>query len=410
MRLTFLGGVDEVGRLALLAEVEGVRLLLDYGMAPRDPPEFPLEAPPVDTAVLSHAHLDHAGMLPWFAGRYNTPILANDPSPELATILARDARKVARLEGYPQPYDERDIEAMGRAFRPTSHGDITSVQGVNVTLSNAGHIPGSSLVHVQGGGSSLLFTGDLNTSDSQLVKGAEPVACDVLVMEATYAGRHHPDQDAEHARFLDAVEEATSQGHTAIVPAFATGRTQEVLMVLAEAGYEPWVDGMGTTVMKLFKRHPGALRDADAYVRALRASRPVRGKRDRRRVTEGGEVVVTTSGMLEGGPVLYYLSKLRGDAGSRVLLTGYQVEGTNGRRLLEEGVMEIDGQMVRPAPPVDRFHLSSHADHDELVAFAEACDPHTVVLCHGEHREELAADLAHRNVLTPSLGDTVTVP
>ncbi len=279
--------------------------------------------------------------------------------------------------------------------------------GTEIVAHSAGHIPGATMYEVNGH-ETVLFTGDLNTRTTDLVRGGEAVSCDVLVLESTYAGRQHPDRATLKRAFLDRVHEVVARGGLALVPCFAVGRTQEILMTLAEANHEVWLDGMGKRINGLCLAWPSYVRSADELRWAMGKTRVVKGRRHREQAKKG-QVVVTTSGMLDGGPALHYVQSIAEDKRSAILLTGFQVPGTNGRRLLDEGLMDIYGATVRVDCEVDYYDFSAHAGHDELVEFVEACDPEKVVLCHGDNREALADALEGREVLTPQEGESVTI-
>jgi len=258
------------------------------------------------------------------------------------------------------------------------------------------------------GAETSLFTGDLHTLTTDLVWGAKPVACDTLFIESTYAGRQHPERlKSEHA-FLRKIEQVVNRGGLALVPSFAVGRTQDVILTLAKARHEVWLDGMGKKVNSIYVENPEYIKSVKALRKAMHHVSVVRGPRDSEMAVQG-EVIVTTSGMLDGGPVLRYLEKIREDPRSAVLLTGYQVEGTNGRRLIEEGVIDLYGVTVDIKCEWQKFDFSAHAGHDELVRFIEACDPRRVVLMHGENRQILAEALEGREVMMPQEGKWYTV-
>jgi putative mRNA 3-end processing factor len=409
VKLKFLGGVSEVGRLAMLLEQDGARLLFDYGMSPSDPPKYPEHAPPVDMAFLTHAHLDHSGMMPWVAGKHAPPAVMTKPTWSMAELLAHDSLKVAKAEGYPQPFGRGDIGALGDSLALSNYRDAHDVGGMRVKLHSAGHIPGSTMYEVKGE-RSVVFTGDLNTLDTHLVWGAHPVKCDTLVIEGTYAGREHPDRKVTEASFLAACEEVADRGGTALVPAFAVGRTQELMMLLADTGLEVWVDGMGREVSRMLLENPTFLRDPQGMRRALNNVRIVSNNQARRQAAQG-DVIVTTSGMLEGGPGLSYLDGMRHRSDCSVLLTGFQMEGTNGRKLLDEGTVTFqDGKTEAVRCPVQRFDFSAHAGHSDLLRFIEGCDPEEVVIMHSDHRLRLAEALGdRRTVLLPETNQDVAL-
>lgn len=179
-------------------------------------------------------------------------------------------------------------------------------------------------------------------------------------------------------------------------------------MVLQGQGYDVWLDGMGRTVADIFMRNPQFVRDKKALGRALNEVTMVTSHHSRKRASEA-DVVVTTSGMLDGGPVLHYLGKRYRDPKSSVLMTGYQVEGTNGRMLLETGHIEVDGARLKVECQVDRFDFSSHAGHEDLVRFAKKSRARHVVLFHGDHPEPLMEDIGHfADVHAPAIGEDLS--
>ena len=393
MHLRFLGGSDRVGSLAMLLDVDGKKLLFDYGLTPSKPPEVPLPAPPVDYVFLSHAHLDHSGMIPALSENGEIPIYCTNLTSTISHLLHKDSLKIAEAEGYAPPYSNNEIKKVKHFFedvKPKSSLRISSMY--ETRFHDAGHIPGSLMVEVTGS-RRLLFTGDFNTIDTHLVKGTKPVDCDVLVMEGTYAGRDHPKKREElEKEFIDKIDEVVSRGGVAVLPAFAVSRSQELLLILRKAGFDIWFDGMGRKVTKMFLKYPEYLRDAGALKKAVNNINFVHSDHGRKLALEA-EVILTSSGMMDGGPVLHYMNKLKNDPKSAVLLTGYQVEGTNSRLLVDQKKLDFYGVTENVSCEVHYFDFSGHAGHSELVSFAKACGPEKIVVMHSENREALADSL-----------------
>ena len=409
MELSFLGGASQVGSLGMVLRGNGRTLLFDYGITPADPPSYPRPAPRVDSIFLSHAHVDHSGMVPRAAADSRCPVHCTPLTAEVAGILLEDTAKIARTEGYTEPYGDAELRWTADNFVDHNWGERIGMSGLEVKSHKAGHIPGASMYTVDDGAGTLLFTGDINTIDTNLVGKAGPVECNTLVMESTYAGREHQPRKAIERAFLARVEEVVDRGGLAVVPTFAVGRTQEVLLLLERTGLEVWVDGMGKRITGLYLDYYEYLADHRKMGRAFGKANKVRAPASRERALRG-DVVVTTSGMLDGGPVLEYLRNVRKDPKSAVLLTGYQVEGTNGRRLLEERQVDFAGVVQPVETEVFFFDLSAHAGHSQLVEFAHRCRPDRVVLMHGDNRGELGEALSPDfEVHMPVEGETLDI-
>jgi len=392
IELKFLGGAEEVGRLGMVFRYGKVRFLFDYGISPTDPPQYPIGSPNVDAVFLSHAHLDHSGLIPQHAGYYQNPIYTTPPSTQITELLIRDSLKIADYEGYPKRFSLSDITLMNQSFMPVSYNESHSFgDGMSVTSYSAGHIPGSAMFEVDVGGTRTLFTGDINTIDTKLVRKVQPVKCDNLILESTYAGREHPPRTSMEQGFLSSVEEVIARGGRVIVPAFAVGRCQEVLMLLGKTDYEVWLDGMGVKVVDMFLDHGSFLSNASSLANSVKKARKVRNPFDRRKALNG-DIIITTSGMLDGGPVHYYLTHFLKDKNSALFLTGYQVKDTNGRRLLDTGKVLINGVELTPQLEIKFFDFSAHAGHTELKEFAYKSNPENIILMHGDNRELLARE------------------
>src|SRR5438034_7443612 len=302
MEIQFLGGATEVGRLGMLLRQGSDTLLFDYGMLPKDPPLYPMKAPPVDRVFVSHAHLDHSGMVPWLCGRHDTDVVLTPPTSDVADLLLEDSLKVAAAEGYDPPFDGSDIQATRRNTRAVDFGDVVDAGSVEVTLHSAGHIPGATMFEVNAN-QTVVFTGDIHTLTTDLVKGARPVPCDTLVIESTYAGRNHPDRLKTQHEFLQKIRAVNNRGGIALVPAFAVGRTQDMLLTLAAGQFDVWLDGMGKKVNNIYLDHPEYLRNAKKLRDAMNRVRVVRSQRGALQALEA-DVIVTTSGALDGREVL----------------------------------------------------------------------------------------------------------
>jgi len=405
----FLGGSNEVGSLAMVLEADGIRLLYEYGMTPSNPPSFPLPPPPVDITLLTHAHLDHSGMIPWLCSRENHQILSTELTKQISKVLFKDTVKIAKTEGYASPFSNDDVKEAEHSFIPVEiNGKKEIGDDTELHFHSAGHIPGSLMFEFIGS-KKILFTGDLNVINTKLIKGTKPVKCDILFLETTYAGREHPKREELEKQFLDKISEVVNRGGVAIIPSFAVSRSQELAIILKNSGFNIWFDGMGKRVSKIFLRYPKYLRSADNLKKALNKINLVHSDQGRRLALKS-EVILTSSGMMDGGPVLNYMNKLKNDSKSAVLLTGYQVEGTNSRLLIDKGKLNFYGVIENVDCEVQYYDFSAHAGHSELIEFAKACEPEKIVLFHGENRKALVEPLNEfSEVYTPNTSEILNL-
>ena len=420
MKLQFLGGAREVGRSAVLVNDS---LLLDYGMLTGNPPQYPVASPEPDAVVVSHGHLDHVGAVPTLlSGDRRPPIHWTPPTQELALTLARDTLK---LHGgtYDCPFTETHVQRMTQVSNPHGYGETFEAAGHEVTLYNAGHIPGSAHVLVDDGETRLLYTADFHLDEEgsgedsvvgqRLVPGTtDRPDADVVICESTSADVEHDPRGEVERRFVESLQTTMWEGGTVVVPAFAIGRTQEMLLICEAHDIECYVDGMGKQVTRMLRNHPEFVRDADALRRATSHARFVTGRNgQRRRIADQNTVIVTTSGMLSGGPAMTYIPEVRADPTNKITMTGYQVEGTPGRDLLERGSAEIDGRIMPISAKAESYDFSAHADHDGLRQFLSAYEENEILVNHGDNCENFAAELREDGyeASAPEVGQVVEV-
>jgi metallo-beta-lactamase family protein len=421
MRLTFLGGAGTVTGSKYLLEHGGQRVLVDCGLFQglkqlrlrnRDP--LPIAARDVQAVVLTHAHIDHSGYLPALATQgFQGPVFGTPATAELAGLLLPDAGHLqeedalyANRHGFSRHhpalplYTEQDARRVLRQLRPQPFGEpFQPVPGLTVRFSPAGHILGAASVHVAWDGGSVLFSGYLGRDDDLLMRPpAAPPAADHVLVESTYGDRLHVQEDV--ASVLAAtIQRTAARGGVVVVPAFAVGRAQALLYLLALLKRDGRIPDlpvflnspMAADVTAIYHRHHGEhrldARQCDAMRHVARVVNSVEESRELNNLRFPA-VIVSASGMATGGRVVHHLKAFAPDRRNTILLAGYQAAGTRGAALADGArEIKIHGAWVPVrAEVVSLGALSAHADRDELLRWLARLPraPKRVFVTHGE--------------------------
>ncbi|MGC8676368.1 MAG: MBL fold metallo-hydrolase [Candidatus Micrarchaeia archaeon] len=410
MKITFYGAAGEVGRSCFLVENADTKILLDAGVKLGEQIELPLipkeEASKLSAVVVSHAHLDHCGYLPHLVSLgFDGPIYATKPTLELANVIVSDYLKISK----PDEVSKAGVAKMVKHYRNVDYFKEFEVGSFAIKLYPAGHILGSAMIKVTDKltGKSLLYTGDMNTRSTRLLPPAytEHLSADVLMTESTYGGDNDvfPSEKAVLGAFINSIKETINSGNKLIIPSFAVGRAQEVLFILNDYMRSKilpqtriYMDGMINKAMRIYRHNVIFCREelqkqilmSDEDPFKSKFFHEVNGRRERSSVIESKEacIVVTTSGMLKGGPVVKYLEKLASNENAKLVFVGYQAVGTPGRKLIEgDRNIEINGKKLDIRMKVEQYKLSAHADRPSLVKFMDKVSGlKSVIIVHGE--------------------------
>jgi len=443
VRITALGGFMEVGRSAILVETKESRVLLDFGInvgASAPDKSYPMVSieqfnlAELDAVIVTHAHLDHIGLVPLlYKYGYRGPVYVTRPTRELMVIMLKDLLDVSQREGRYIPFSERDVMKMLLHTIPLEYSEVTDVApDIKVTMYNAGHILGSAIVHLHIGMGlhNIVYTGDFKYANTRLLDkaNAEFLRVETLIMESTYGATRQQSRSEAEKELISIIERTVKKGGIVLIPVFAVGRGQEIMLVLKEAidkGLIPkinvYIEGLVNEVTALHAEYPEylgrSLRD-----KIYRDENPFTS--DCFNIIEGHvakpdiledrpSIIIATSGMLTGGPAVEYLRLMASDPRNSLVFVGYQAEGTLGRRI-KDGLRELH-VVVDNKVEVVKINLevygiegfSGHSDQLELIRYVENISPkpRIIVLNHGEPTATVTlAKLLSRRLKSASTG------
>lgn len=426
LRITVLGGAQEVGRSAFLVQTRESSVLLDCGINPGsskpfesfprlDNAQFELDS--LDAVVISHAHLDHCGLLPFlYKYGYDGPVYCSAPTSNLMTLLQLDYLDVASKQGIIAPYDQKDVRECVLHTIPLRYGVVTDIApDIRLTLHNAGHILGSSLVHLHIGEGlhNIVYTGDYKFARTMLLEAAtrEFPRVETVITECTYGGPEDvmPSRVEAEERLTAIVNETLERKGKVLIPVPAVGRAQEIMLILD--GYMKrglmkeapvFIEGMISEATAIHTAYPEYLGREVRNSILHEGVNPfqsdyftiVEHPNVRQDIIDGEPcIILATSGMLEGGPVIEYFKALAESEANTIIFVSYQIEGTLGRRV-QKGLNEVtllnsEGKLdlIKVRLRVESIEgFSGHSDRKQIISYISNLkpEPERVIVCHGE--------------------------
>jgi KH/beta-lactamase-domain protein len=454
VRITMLGAAREVGRSAILVETRESQVLIDCGINPGS--TRPFEAFPrfdvgqfdpssLDAVVISHAHLDHCGFLPFlFKYGYDGPVYCSVPNLNLMTLLQLDYLDVLTKQGSALFYDQKDVRDSVLHTIPLRFGVVTDIApDIRLTLHNAGHILGSSVVHLHVGEGyhNIVYTGDFKYGKTMLLEASarDFPRVETIITEATYSGPNDimPTREEAEERLVAIINETLTRGGKVLIPVPAVGRAQEIMLVLDEymkrgmlKEAPVFIEGMISEATAIHTAYPEYLSREVRNSVLNEGINPfesdyftiVEHPSARQSIIEGEPcIIVATAGMLEGGPIIDYFQQLAEDKLNTIVFVSYQIEGTLGRRVQkrvpEVSIFNSEGKIKiikcnLDVQTVDGF--SGHSDRRQIIGYIRklAPNPDNIIICHGERSKcmGLAEYLRGRykiNAIAPDILETI---
>ncbi|MCC7570057.1 MBL fold metallo-hydrolase [Candidatus Micrarchaeota archaeon] len=403
-KIKFYGGTGEVGRNAILVKTDR-NILLDFG-AKQIPgerqlifPEVPDEK--VDAVILSHAHLDHVGGLPYLFSKTSNaldiPIYSTLTTKKLTTLLLDDSVKIGGSECMIQPI----VDIVKDNLMPISLNKTIRIGETTFSFFSAGHIPGSAMVDIRFQDERIIYTGDFCLNENRLLMEPADLSAfqniDIpishLITESTYSNAFHQSRDTLERKFIESVKAGLETG-CVVLPSFAIERTAEILRVLLKHfpnKQKIYVDGMGIKATKLSFNSCDVKKSENLFQNLKQASQIATGP-NRKKAISGNNIIITTAGMGEGGPFLWYANRLFSQ--DTIIFTGYCVEGSNGRKLIDGSeTITVDGIETKVSASIRQHSFSAHPDKTDLIKLYRLIKPENIFVVHGENTEEFSKEL-----------------
>jgi putative mRNA 3-end processing factor len=434
VKISFLGSCREIGRSGILVESKsGSKCILDYGIGFNSDNRLPHETDlsNLKAIAMTHSHIDHSGALPLIYKKFQVPLFTNSISLEIAEILIRD---MIRISNFPYPFGFRELDIIRQHAFFLENGHRYKIDdNFFLTFIDAGHIPGSVSILLEVDNKRLFYSGDINTQKTNLINSANHMdvpQLDALIIESTYALKDHPPRKLLEERFMERVIEVTENGGKVLVPAFGVARSQEALLILEKYNYagKIFIDGLARKVSKIYLENPIFLKDIKAFKKILRKAQFVSKKKDRIQVKKSSGVIISPSGMLKGGAAIEYIETILNDPASAVYLVGYQVEGSPGRGLLDNGIFEfkdsrkkmsfLENFQIEAKCDYDYFDFSSHVGSFHLYEYIKNLkfqnkSDNNVFCVHGDGKSTttFASELVKKgyNSVAPEVGESYKI-
>jgi len=412
LRITPLGSGQEVGRSCHLLEFKGKKVLLDFGIHPAMtgvsalPFVDSIDPASIDLLLISHFHLDHAGGLPWFLMRtkFRGRCYMTHPTKAIYKWLLADYIKVSNLSTEQMLFSEKNLEeSLGRIDCVNFHEE-KEVSGIKFWCYHAGHVLGAAMFMVQIAGVKVLYTGDFSRQEDRHLMVAElpQIRPDILMVESTYGCSIHEPRDSRESRFTSTVEEIVSRGGRCLIPVFALGRAQELLLILDEFWQKNpqlhevpiyYASSLAKKCMSVYQTYTHAMNDS--IQRQISMDNPFHFKhisnlKGMDQFEDIGPCVIMASpGMMQSGLSRELFEMWCTDANNGVIIAGYCVEGTLAKEILQEPpeITAASGQRLPLRCSVQYISFSAHTDFEQTSHFLRTLRPPNVVLVHGEKTE-----------------------